>query len=127
MLKETWPMSILVVARKMNHFLEESLIKHANAIKYLTMGWKPITNILSSFVNLISLELKLNVSYSKSWGCLENLSFPVLKILKVQLVPSKILTSLIENTKGLLTEINIHQYDADNKRLIQVIYQNGLN
>src|SRR5204863_3398579 len=56
----------------------------------------------------------------------ENLSLPVLKILKAQLVPSKILANLIEHTKGYLTEISIHlQYDADNNRLIQAIYQNS--
>ena len=62
---------------------------------------------------------------------LENLSLPILKILKAQRVPSEILANLIKNTKGHLSEISIPYNgidDFDNKRLlIQAIYQNCPN
>ena len=108
--------------------LEESLIKHADTIQSLTIGWKPITKVLSHLKNLISLKLELSLAYDKSWNHLENnLSLPVLKILKAKLVPSKILVGLIENTKDL-TEISIQlQNDANNERLIQTIHQNSSN
>ncbi|GBC05418.1 hypothetical protein RclHR1_06210003 [Rhizophagus clarus] len=109
---------------KFNKSLEESLIKHVNTIKYLRIDWKPITRILSYLVNLLGLEI--NMPHFTNWNN-ENLSFPILRFLKVQRVPSKILASLIENTKGNLSEISIHYDGADSKRLIQAIYQNCSN
>ncbi|GBC09117.1 hypothetical protein RclHR1_08610004 [Rhizophagus clarus] len=105
--------------------LEESLIKHIDTIQHLRIYWKPITKILSYLVNLLSLEIySSNPYYNTNWNHLENLSLPVLKILKVQRVPSNILTSLIENTKGYITEISIV---VDDKSLIRAIYQNCKN
>src|SRR6266496_3742757 len=88
--------------------LEESLIKHADTIKHLEMRWKPITRILSYLVNLLSLEI--NMTNWNEFNNLENLSLPILKILKAQEVPFRILTNLIENTKGHLSEISVHRH-----------------
>jgi hypothetical protein len=107
-----------------NKSLEESLIKHVNTIQHIRMDWKPVTSILSYLVNLLSLEI--NIPHFISWND-EKLSFPILKILKVQRVPSKILANLIENTKGNLSEISIHYDGIDSKRLIRAIYQNCSN
>jgi hypothetical protein len=115
--------------------LEESLIKNANNIHHLKLDWTPITNTLSQLVNLTSLDMNLsliNFSLMKlphytNWNYLKNLSLPALKILRTQQVPSKILASLIENTRGYLTEISICYEGIDNKKLIQAIYQNCSN
>ncbi|RIA99414.1 hypothetical protein C1645_811438 [Glomus cerebriforme] len=101
--------------------LEESLIKHADTVQYLKIDRDPKS--LSYLVNLISLEINSN---HQNLSYLENVSLPYLKILKTQRVSSKILSSLIENTKGNLMEINI-DYDSDGKRLIQAIYQSCPN
>jgi hypothetical protein len=101
--------------------LERSLIKNANNIKYFSMNWKPVTNILSYLVNLISLEI--NLPNYTDWNNLEEVCLPNLKILKTQNIPSKNLANLIQNTKGNLTEINIYREGNDNRILIQVIYQ----
>ncbi|RIA85199.1 hypothetical protein C1645_831163 [Glomus cerebriforme] len=107
--------------------LEESLIKNADTIQYLRIGWNPTTKILSHLVNLISLDICANLSILTNWNHLEKISLPFLKFLRAQFVPSKILTSLIENTKGHLTEISILYEGDDNKRLIQSIYENCPN
>jgi hypothetical protein len=58
----------------------------------------------------------------------KNLSLPNLKTLKARRVSAKALANLIENTKGLLTEISIvYDEDVDSKMLIQAIYQNCQN
>ncbi|RIA85197.1 hypothetical protein C1645_831161 [Glomus cerebriforme] len=107
--------------------LEESLIKNANTIQYLRIGWKPTTKILSYLENLISLDINLNLLGNVNWNYLGNVSLPLLKYLRAQQVPSNILTSLIENTKGKLIEISILYEGIDNKKLIQSIYQNCSN
>ncbi|RGB43396.1 hypothetical protein C1646_680881 [Rhizophagus diaphanus] len=102
--------------------LEESLIKHADTIQYLKIDWIPITGFLSYLVNLSILEI------CNGWNDInyfENLSSPNLKILNVNQVPPKILTNLVKNTIGQLTEISISS--VDNKMVIQVIYQNCPN
>ena len=98
--------------------LEESLIKHADTVQYLQIYWKPITKNLSRLVNLMSLNIDLSYCdyedlKSLDWSQLESLSFPVLKILKTQRVPSKSLASLIENAGGHLTEISVDDYGYD--------------
>ncbi|RIA84980.1 hypothetical protein C1645_879608 [Glomus cerebriforme] len=106
--------------------IENSLIKHANNIQYFTIVKQPITKILSSFINLKSLELDDNFHHM-TLNCLDNLTLPSLQILKARRVRIKVLTSLIKNTSGSLIEIKIdyvyHDY-IDNKRIIQAIYQN---
>ncbi|RIA86993.1 hypothetical protein C1645_778265, partial [Glomus cerebriforme] len=113
--------------------LEESLIKNVNTIQYLKIEWTPTTRILSYLVNLLSLDINLssmNFSLTNiqphytNWGYLKNASLPNLKILRAQQVPSIILARLIENTKGHLAEISICYEGVDNRKLIQVIYQN---
>ncbi|RIA81212.1 hypothetical protein C1645_881730 [Glomus cerebriforme] len=109
--------------------LENSLIKHSNNIQYFTIIIQPITNILSSFVNLKRLELD-NGFRHMAWNCLENLSLPLLQILKAKGIPIEVLTSLVENTRGHLVEIKIDYISHDvisNKRIIQAIYQNCPN
>jgi hypothetical protein len=103
--------------------LEESLIKHAVTIQYLRIEWTPITRFLSHLVNLSSLEIYIPI-FDK-WNDLnyyENLSLLNLKTLKTRQVPSKVITNIIKNTKGHLTEISI--FYVDNEILIQTIYQN---
>ncbi|PKK61570.1 hypothetical protein RhiirC2_791621 [Rhizophagus irregularis] len=110
--------------------LEEALIKCADTIQYLKIDWKPVTNLFSHLVNLISLEI--HAFRQKNWNHLnhlEKISLPHLKYLKAHYVPSKILASLIENTIGNLIEISIiyGQSDYDEGRLIHAIYQNCPN
>ncbi|GBB91002.1 hypothetical protein RclHR1_01810005 [Rhizophagus clarus] len=105
--------------------LENSLILHSKSIQYLKITKQPITEFLSSFVNLKSLEL--DDSRNKSWKCLENLSFPYLQSLKTSRVPINVLINLIENTSGYLTEIKIDRVRHDeinNEKIIRCIYQN---
>ncbi|RIA83536.1 hypothetical protein C1645_833668 [Glomus cerebriforme] len=107
--------------------LEESLIKNSTNIQNFSLCWKPITEILSYLVNLLSLELNLsfyNLFQDTNWNHLEKVSLPLLKILRAQKVPSKILANLIENTNGNLTEISILYDGIDDKRLIQAIHKN---
>ena len=57
----------------------------------------------------INLEYKNDYALvNLNWSDFENVSLPVLKVLKVEWVPDKSLARLIENTKGYLAEINIH-------------------
>ena len=101
--------------------LEYSLIKHADTIRYLQIDWVPITEILSCLTNLLSLDVRrdYNLELLTSKCCsnwkLEHASLPALKILK-SLYLSNHLTSLIESTKGYLTEISIEYDDDDDKR-----------
>jgi hypothetical protein len=104
--------------------LEKSLIKHANTMQYFKITRQPVTNILSSFVNLKELELCCYQYHS--WNCLENLSLPFLKILKTRAVPVGKLAKLIENTSGHLTKISTDYKShnvMNNKKIIQAIYQ----
>ncbi|GBC01434.1 hypothetical protein RclHR1_04190018 [Rhizophagus clarus] len=114
--------------------LEDSLTKQANTVQDFIINKYPIPKILSSFVNLKRLELGCsNFTTVTTWNYLEDLSLPFLETLKTKNVPFRGLISLIENTKGYLTEINIgyvHQLlndEIDNKRIIQVISQNCPN
>jgi hypothetical protein len=110
--------------------LEESLIKCADTIQYLRIDWNPVTNFLSSLVNLVSLDLNLCFTHlilEINWNHLENVSLPVLKILRAQQVLPKILASLIESTRGYLTEISILHQSVDDDRLIQTIYRHCPN
>ncbi|RIA89497.1 hypothetical protein C1645_824747 [Glomus cerebriforme] len=106
--------------------LENSLIKHANTIQCFKTTKHPITNLLSTLVNLKRLEL--NDYNFRSYNYLKNLYLPFLQILKVQCVPSiKDLENLIKNTNGSLIEIKIEfaiRDEINNKRIIQTIYQN---
>jgi hypothetical protein len=103
--------------------LEKSLFKIVNTVQHLRIYWRPKTKILSYLVNLTSLDLYSSffILYNTNWSHLENLSLPLLKFLKTQNVPLYIVESLIENTKGDLTKINIDKVD---NKLIQAIYQN---
>ncbi|PKY46461.1 hypothetical protein RhiirA4_461324 [Rhizophagus irregularis] len=104
---------------------EELLIKHVDTIKYLKINWMPVTRSILYLVNLKSLEID-SFYYSNWTNCsyLENLSLPSLKFLKVKRISSKILVNLIENTRGLLTDICIDREGDNNKDLIQAIYEN---
>ncbi|PKY18354.1 hypothetical protein RhiirB3_431149 [Rhizophagus irregularis] len=106
--------------------LENSLITYADSVQYLRIDWKPITEFLSNFVNLVSLDLMdHSYDYFKTWNNLEKASFPLLKFLKSERVPPWVLANLIKNTKGHLIKINIFNYqDVDDGRLIKAIYQN---
>lgn len=75
--------------------------------------------IFSYFVNLVRVP----------WHACNNesLSLPNLKILKARQFVSDVSVNLIKNTVGNLSEISILCDDTNNKRLIQVIYQNCPN
>ncbi|CAG8509572.1 4967_t:CDS:2 [Rhizophagus irregularis] len=108
--------------------LEDSLIQHSNTIEYFKITKQPITNVLSSFINLKVLEM--DCYYYYTWNCLKNLSLPFLQILRAKRVPIRALTSLIENTSGYLNEINIdciNHDEFDNKVIIQTICQHCPN
>ncbi|RIA98328.1 hypothetical protein C1645_812892 [Glomus cerebriforme] len=117
-----------------HEILENSLIKHANTLQYFKITEQPITNILSSLRNLKILEMEdYNIHFFIKWRRLWNISLislPFLQILRAKYIQIKILTSLIENTNGFLTEINIdkifHQ-EINNKKIIRAIYQNCPN
>src|SRR6185437_4943154 len=83
--------------------LEESLINNSDKIRYLTIGWVPVTKILSYLVNLESLNMYLSFSEFES-GEYDS-SLPNLKTLSADCIPYEMLTNLIENTK-VLTEIS---------------------
>src|SRR5207244_984484 len=89
------------------------------------------TRIISYLVNLRSLEINIEPRFIRWNGLnnLENLSLPILKILKVQEFSSEILANLIENTKGHLSEISMIYCGTgvDIKRLIPAIYRNCPN
>ncbi|RGB43444.1 hypothetical protein C1646_749840 [Rhizophagus diaphanus] len=118
-------------------FLEESLIKHADTVQHLRIGWDPTTRFLSCFVNLVYLEIQksyfANLYYpiANNLNNLKNLLLPNLKILKVYFIPLITIVNLIENTTGNLSEISIRcdigTYYFDYKILIQAIYQNCPN
>jgi hypothetical protein len=90
--------------------LESSLMLHSDNIQYYESNIPPVTDILSSFLFLKVLELQ-NMYYNKRhlWNCLENLSFPLLQILRTKGIPPKFLISIIENTHGDLIEIKIDE------------------
>ncbi|RIA99782.1 hypothetical protein C1645_811153 [Glomus cerebriforme] len=117
-------------SRSFREVLENSLIQHAGSIQYFTITDQLVTKILKSFTNLKRLELggfNSPGGITKTWNHLENLTLPNLQILKTEKVPIKVLTSLIKNTSGYLTVIKINNGDhnnIENKRIIQVIYQN---
>jgi hypothetical protein len=110
--------------------LENSLIKHVNSIQYFTISKLPVTNILlSPFVNLKCLELN-DSNHNMSWNSLENLSLPLLQILKAKYVPIDALEKIIKNANKSLIEININDEYHDvnnNKKIIQAIYRNCSN
>ncbi|RIA80453.1 hypothetical protein C1645_882157 [Glomus cerebriforme] len=106
--------------------LENTLIQHVNSIQYFTITGQPTTEILSSFVNLKSLELDDGCRRTK-WNCIENLSLPFLQILNVKGIPIEVLTKLIENTNGSLIELKINDVchsEINNNKIIQAIYKN---
>ncbi|PKY45545.1 hypothetical protein RhiirA4_460163 [Rhizophagus irregularis] len=117
--------------------IEESLIKHADTIRYLIIGWSPTTRFLSHFVNLLSLEIEMPdlIKGNPYWNdekYLKNLSLPsTLKILEVRFTPLNVLVNIIENTTENISEISIHCNDDINydgcKILIQAIYHNCPN
>src|SRR5437667_304048 len=123
--------SIHKISEASHKALEESLIKHADTVKYLQICLRPTTKVLSCLVNLISLDLDLgytSTSCDLYWSHLENAHLPFLKILKASWVPSKCLASLIEHTKGQLSEISInYAYSHNSQKIIQSIYQNCPN
>ncbi|RGB33215.1 hypothetical protein C1646_761993 [Rhizophagus diaphanus] len=105
--------------------LEESLIIHANSIRYFKMTKQPATKIISSFVNLNRLELNA-IGLKNVTTCLDNLSLPFLQVLKARCIPINILASLIKNTSGYLIEIKIDYASHDeinNRNIIQAIYK----
>ncbi|PKC70758.1 hypothetical protein RhiirA1_532484 [Rhizophagus irregularis] len=106
--------------------LEKSLIKHATTIQYLRFDWTPILKFLLHFVNLSCLEIFLpGYSVWKDLNYFENISLPNLKILRTSRVRPIILTNLIENIKGNLTEISVlYDYHGDDSKMfIQAIYR----
>jgi hypothetical protein len=115
--------------------VEKSLIKCADTLQYLKINWEPITNYLTDLVNLVSLKISGSHNQNDSnWSHLGKLSLPRLKFLSADDVPVEILTDLIKNSKGLLTEINITEINIVNKQhkfdkilLIRTIYLNCPN
>ena len=109
--------------------LENALINHADTIQHFKINKQPITSILSSLRNLKCLELDDNF-HDMRWDRLENLSLPLLEILRARAILVGVLTSLIENTIGHLVEIRIdhtHHGAINNKNIIKAIYQNCPN
>jgi hypothetical protein len=112
--------------------LEDSLVKHANAIQYFNVCGQLETEIFASFVNLKTLALIGDWRDSYRWNYIENLSLPSLQILYASTINTESLTNLIKNSGGKLTEISISYSvvfpDVDSiKEIIQAIYQNCPN
>ncbi|GBB83141.1 hypothetical protein RclHR1_00010023 [Rhizophagus clarus] len=106
--------------------LESSLKLHSKNIKYFKSDKPPVTDILSSFVNLEVLELH-NIHDIFNTNLWVNSSLPFLQIIKTKRIPIKALANLIENTNGNLFEINIEDTnygDIDNRLLIKAIQKN---
>ncbi|PKB97202.1 hypothetical protein RhiirA5_506695 [Rhizophagus irregularis] len=107
--------------------LEEALIKCADTIQYLKIDWKPVTNLFSHLVNLISLEI--HAFRQKNWNHLnhlEKISLPHLKYLKAHYVPSKILAkfeNLLINCQILngLEIFCVHDYQINWKILFEIL------
>ncbi|PKY33124.1 hypothetical protein RhiirB3_451798 [Rhizophagus irregularis] len=114
-----------VVNESYHTTIENSLIKCANTVQYLRIDWKPYTKFLSYFVNLLSLEIK--APHDANWSHLEEISLPLLKFLKAHSIPSRVLTSLINNTKAHLIEISIFYQGIDDGKLIKTICQSCPN
>jgi hypothetical protein len=110
---------------------ENSLIKHGKTIECIKIKEKPtITNIFSHFENLKILKVGYMKYYKSLQDHLAVASLPFLQVLNAAYLPTNILTSLIEKTKGYLKEISLSYLgynDTNNKRLIQTIYQNCPN
>ncbi|GBB99917.1 hypothetical protein RclHR1_03680012 [Rhizophagus clarus] len=109
--------------------LEKSLIKHAITMESIEIVKQPVTEFLSSLVNLKKLEL-IDFYNRSSWKILENLTLPSLQILKAAQLPITALIPLIERTRGSLIEINIddsRHNKVNNKRVLQAIYKNCPN
>jgi hypothetical protein len=110
--------------------LENSLMLHSDNIQYYESNIPPVTDILSSFVNLKVLELR-NMYFTKrdSWNCLENLSIPLLQILRTKGIPPEYLISIIENSRGDLIEIKLDKIPnlCEDKLFIQTVKLNYPN
>ncbi|GBB83142.1 hypothetical protein RclHR1_00010024 [Rhizophagus clarus] len=105
------------------------IIDSNNLQKVFKLNKRLITGVVSFFVNLKCLELNDTLRYMP-WDGLENSSLPFLQVLRATGIPVKVLTSLIENTNGLLNEIKIEDVvydDINNKIFIQAIYKNCPN
>jgi hypothetical protein len=111
--------------------IENSLVKHANTIRYFNVRGQLETQILTSFVNLKTLKL-IDDCRNHRWNYIENLSLPSLKILYTKCINIESLTSLIENSGENLTQLKINYayylvYEINVKIIIQTIYQNCPN
>ncbi|GBC10276.1 hypothetical protein RclHR1_00950013 [Rhizophagus clarus] len=62
--------------------IENSIIKHANTIQHFMTNRKPMTKILSTFINLRVLELDDDI-YVSSWDDIDNITLPFLQVLKL--------------------------------------------
>ncbi|CAG8523890.1 2598_t:CDS:2 [Rhizophagus irregularis] len=130
----------------------ESFRCYANTNKYILEGLAGISksikklifdimySINSGIIKLIEAQNNLkevhfidhtinlrDESFNINWNHLEKLSLPLLKFLRTQKVPSRILSNIIENTKGYLTEISILYEGINDKKLIPTIYHNCPN
>ena len=63
--------------------LEDSLVKYASTIKSIQLNWKPVTNFLLKFSNLISLDLVGGAFQRINWNNIKNIKLLSLQILKV--------------------------------------------
>ncbi|GBC00717.1 hypothetical protein RclHR1_03950013 [Rhizophagus clarus] len=109
--------------------LENSLIKHINTIRHFKIGRQPITQILTHFTNLRSLDITADY-YSKGWHGFENVSLPFLQIIRTKGCFVTLLANLIGNTSRDLTEFTIHSGGGDiigNRLVIQAVYKNCPN
>jgi hypothetical protein len=105
--------------------LGNSLTKHKNNIQHLKISKQPITQNLSKFTNLKSLEL-----YDVKCNSLENTCLSFLQIIAFKWVQVDYVINLIGNSGGSLTEISVDSKDhndINNKRVIQAIYKNCPN
>ncbi|RGB42313.1 hypothetical protein C1646_662301 [Rhizophagus diaphanus] len=118
--------------------IEELLIKKADTIQHLRLGWVPTTKVLSHLVNLKILDMNTPFLFRRSKNYenpnlnqLEETSLPALKILKANLSSQLILIRLIETSNVQLTTISI-RHDLlkvidEIRKLTQTIYQNCPN
>ncbi|PKC63897.1 hypothetical protein RhiirA1_537448 [Rhizophagus irregularis] len=130
--KKLFDISFLDIDKPSCKIIENSLIKHANTIQYISTCEQFESKVFRSFVNLKILELNGNKT-NKEWYNIRNLFLPSLQALNAIDIPIDWFANLIESSGKKLTKISYYNSDKNannevyNRILIQAIYNNCPN